>query len=151
MSLLRRVRPADPADAGALAAVLDRSTTSSPEVEAAVHAIVDDVRARGDAAVRELTERFDRRAPGPDGGYEIDRARWDALAGQVAPRVREALEHAAARIRAFHARQVEPDLLAEDGGVRLGLRVTPLARVGLYVPGGTARYPSSVLMTAIPA
>ncbi len=151
MSLLRRVRPAEPADAGALAAVLDRSTTSSPQVEAAVHAIVDDVRARGDAAVRELTERFDKRAPGPDGGYEIDQARWDALAGQVAPRVREALEHAAARIRAFHARQVEPDLLAEDGGVRLGLRVTPLARVGLYVPGGTARYPSSVLMTAIPA
>jgi histidinol dehydrogenase len=100
--------------------------------------------------VREYTERFDKRAPGVD-GYEIDRRRWDAMADGVAAPVREALERAAERIRAFHARQLEPDLDVTEGGVRLTLRVEPLRRVGLYVPGGTARYPSSVLMTAIPA
>jgi histidinol dehydrogenase len=78
-------------------------------------------------------------------------ARWDELAASVSPRVRTALELAAKRIRAFHERQREPDLDVTLEGVRLELRVTPLARVGLYVPGGTARYPSSVLMTAIPA
>ena len=69
----------------------------------------------------------------------------------MAAPVRHALELAAHRIRAFHERQVEPDLDLTLDGVRLELRITPLARVGLYVPGGTARYPSSVLMTAIPA
>jgi histidinol dehydrogenase len=69
----------------------------------------------------------------------------------VAPELRAALELAAQRIRAFHERQREPDIDVTLDGVRLELRVTPLARVGLYVPGGTARYPSSVLMTAIPA
>jgi histidinol dehydrogenase len=151
MPFLRSVRPADPKDAAALAALLDRSTTHAAEVEDAVRAIVSDVRTRGDGAVRELTERFDRRAPGANGSYEIERARWHALADQVDPRVRAALDHAAARIRAFHERQIEPDVELEDGGVRLVLRVEPLARVGIYVPGGTARYPSSVLMTAIPA
>ncbi|MCB9559612.1 MAG: histidinol dehydrogenase [Kofleriaceae bacterium] len=151
MPLLRTVRPDDPADAPALAALLDRSTTSADDVEHAVRAILADVRGRGDAAVREYTERFDQRAPGADGGYELPRERWHAIADTVAPRVRQALDHAAARIRAFHERQIEPDLEVDDGGVRLVLRVTPLARVGLYVPGGTARYPSSVLMTAIPA
>jgi histidinol dehydrogenase len=151
MALLRTVRPADPADAPALAALLDRTTTTTPDVEAAVRAIVADVRARGDDAVRELTARFDDRAPGPDGSFEIARDRWHALAETVDDRVRAALDHAARRIRAFHDRQVEPDVELVDGGVRLQLRARPLARVGLYVPGGTARYPSSVLMTAIPA
>ncbi len=78
----------------------------------------------------------------------MGRARVD---GRGAPTCAKALELAASRIRAFHALQTEPDLDVEHDGVRLQLRVTPLARVGLYVPGGTARYPSSVLMTAIPA
>ena len=144
MALLRVARPDDPK-------VFDRSTTHAHEVEEAVRRIVDDVRTRGDAAVRELTERFDRRSPGPGGSYEVPRARWHEVADGVAPRVRAALDRAAARIRSFHEHQVEADVEVEDGGVRLALRVEPLARVGIYVPGGTARYPSSVLMTAIPA
>jgi histidinol dehydrogenase len=112
-----------------------------------VAAILHHIRARGDEAVTEYTRRFDQREP----PYEVTRARWDELADKVQPRVREALQLAAARIRAFHEQQAEPDVDVTLDGVRLELRVTALARVGLYVPGGTARYPSSVLMTAIPA
>ncbi|MCE9574138.1 MAG: histidinol dehydrogenase [Deltaproteobacteria bacterium] len=145
--LLRLVRLDEPACKG----LLDRSTLTAAHVEDAVRDILAAVRARGDGAVREYTERFDRRAPGPDGSYEVPRDRWQAAADSVDPRVRQALDVAATRIRAFHERQHQPDLEIEEGGVRLALRSTPLARVGLYVPGGTALYPSSVLMTAIPA
>ena len=146
MSLLPVFEHDDPA----LAPRFDRSTTFAREVEDAVHAIIADVRARGDVAVAEYTQRFDRRAPGPDGGYQVAPAAWAARA-QVAPEVRHALEVAAERIRWFHAHQRQDELAVERDGIRLGLRVEALARVGLYVPGGTARYPSSVLMTAIPA
>ena len=136
--------------AAEVAALLDRSTRMAEGVDDAVAAILADVRARRDAAVAEYTRRFDHREPA-GGSYELPRARWDAQAARVAPEVRDALVFAAARIRAFHDRQREPDIDLALDGVRLELRVTPLARVGLYVPGGTARYPSSVLMTAIPA
>src|SRR3954465_14793884 len=132
------------------AALLDRSTRMAEGVDDAVAAILADVRARRDAAVAEYTRRFDKREP-VAGSYELSPARWDAAAAEVAPALRDALAFAAGRIRAFHDRQREPDLDLTLDGVRLELRVTPLARVGLYVPGGTARYPSSVLMTAIPA
>jgi histidinol dehydrogenase len=127
--------------------LLVRSTRFDAKLDSAVAGILDDVRRRGDDAVAEYTRRFDHREP----PYELDSARRVTLAARVSPDVRTALEFAAARIRAFHERQVEPDLEVTDGGVRLELRVSPLARAGLYVPGGTARYPSSVLMTAIPA
>jgi histidinol dehydrogenase len=146
--MLRVVRHDDPL----AERLLDRSTGAYDEaVDEPVRAILADVRARGDAAVAEHTTRFDGRAPGADGGYRLDAARWRELAAQTAPAVRDALARAAARIDAFHARQLEPDVDLDAGGVRLELRVRPLARVGIYVPGGTARYPSSVLMTAIPA
>jgi len=132
------------------AALLDRSTRMAEGVDEAVAAILADVRVRRDAAVADYTRRFDQREP-VAGSYEVARERWDAGASAVAPALRAALELAAQRIRAFHERQREPDVDVTLGGVRLELRVTPLARVGLYVPGGTARYPSSVLMTAIPA
>jgi histidinol dehydrogenase len=128
-------------------ALLERSTRFADGVDDAVAAILQAVRTRGDDAVAELSRKFDHREP----PYEITRARRDELAAQVAPVVREALELAASRIRAFHERQVEHDVDVTLDGVRLELRVAPLHRVGLYVPGGTARYPSSVLMTAIPA
>jgi histidinol dehydrogenase len=131
-------------EAGAL---LDRSTRFPDGVDDAVAAILHDVRTRGDDAVAEYTRRFDSREP----PYEVSRARWDELAGKVDAKVHDALELATSRIRAFHERQVEHDVDINLGGVRLELRVTPLRRAGLYVPGGTARYPSSVLMTAIPA
>ncbi len=133
-----------------VAALLDRTTRMAPGVDDAVAAILADVRARRDAAVADYTRRFDRREP-VAGSYELSRERWDARAAAVAPALGDALGLAADRIRAFHERQREPDIDVALDGVRLELRVTPLARVGLYVPGGTARYPSSVLMTAIPA
>lgn len=128
-------------------AMLARTTRFDDGVDDAVAKILADVRVRGDEAVAEYTRRFDKREP----PYEVGRARWDELAAQVAAPVRAALDLATHRIRAFHERQVEPDLELALDGVRLELRVTPLARAGLYVPGGTALYPSSVLMTAIPA
>jgi len=149
------LRPLEDGSAGARA-LLVRTTSFDPAVDDAVRALLVDVRTRGDAAVREATERFDRRSPRPladhpDGTYELSPAAWAAATEGVDPRVRAALDVAAHRIRAFHEHQVADDVRVESGGVRLELRSTPLARVGLYVPGGTARYPSSVLMTAIPA
>ena len=132
------------------APMLERSTRMAGAIDDQVAAILHDVRTRGDAAVTEYTRLFDKREP-HDGSYELSAARWDELAVGVAPKVRDALELAVARIRAFHAAQLDPEVDMTLDGVRLELRVTPLARVGLYVPGGTARYPSSVLMTAIPA
>lgn len=146
MALLPVFRPDDPA----LAPRFVRSTTFTRDVESSVRAIVDDVRRHGDAAVRRYTEQLDKRAPGPDGSYEIPRAVRRERAA-IADPVRRALEHAAERIRAFHELQHEHDVDVTRAGIRCQLRVAPLARVGLYVPGGTARYPSSVLMTAIPA
>jgi histidinol dehydrogenase len=144
--MFRQVR----ATSAEAAALLDRSTRMAEGVDDAVAAILADVRARRDDAVADYTRRFDQREP-TQGSYELSAERWDARAAAVPPALRDALALAAQRIRAFHERQHEPDLEVALGGVRLELRVTPLARVGLYVPGGTARYPSSVLMTAIPA
>lgn len=141
--LLRQMRVGSPE----AVALLDRSTRFPDGVDDAVAAILHHVRTRGDDAVAEYTRKFDQREP----PYEVTREKWDALAAEVQPRVREALQLAASRIRAFHEHQLEPDVDVTLDGVRLELRVTALARVGLYVPGGTARYPSSVLMTAIPA
>ena len=120
-------------------------------VDAQARAIVAQVRAGGDDAVRELTEKFDGRAPRPDGTYEIPRAEWARAASELPPDVAMALERAATRIRSFHSPQVEDGYTIDDAGRRLELRIDPLRRVGIYVPGGTARYPSSVLMNAIPA
>ncbi|HEX4421552.1 MAG TPA: histidinol dehydrogenase [Kofleriaceae bacterium] len=146
MGLLRQVQAGSP-EAEAL---LDRTTRMAGGIDDKVAAILADVRARRDAAVAEYTRQFDKREP-VGGSYELSRARWEARAAAVAPALRDALMLAAHRIRAFHEHQREPDVDVVLDGVRLELRVTPLARVGLYVPGGTARYPSSVLMTAIPA
>ena len=116
-------------------------------VEGAVRTIVDDVRARGDAAVLDACERFERRRPAPliksfDGAAALARLPSDA---------RAALELAAARIEAFHLHQRDAGFRYHDGGATLGTRVRPLRRAGVYAPGGKARYPSSVLMAAIPA
>jgi histidinol dehydrogenase len=144
--MLRQLR----ASSAETATLLARTTRMAEGVDDAVAAILAEVRTRRDPAVAEYTRRFDHREP-VDGSYELSQERWDARAAAVSPALRQALELAAERIRAFHERQREPDIDLVLGGVRLELRVAPLARVGLYVPGGTARYPSSVLMTAIPA
>ncbi|HEY1557593.1 MAG TPA: histidinol dehydrogenase [Kofleriaceae bacterium] len=127
--------------------LLARTTLFAGGVDDTVAEILADVRGRGDDGLADWTRKLERRDP----PYEVTRARRDALADEVAPRVRAALEVAATRIRTCHERQLEHEVDITLDGVRLELRVTPLQRVGVYVPGGTARYPSSVLMTAIPA
>jgi histidinol dehydrogenase len=148
--MLRIYHPANPDYSARLQALSQRSAEAAPEIAAAAQAVVAEVRRRGDAAVRELTERFEKRAVDK---LELPRAEWEALAGRVGADVKLALEHAAARVRAFHEREKAGIASFEiaDGGARVGSRVTPLGRVGLYVPGGTARYPSTVIMTAVPA
>jgi histidinol dehydrogenase len=118
------------------------------EVAEGVRAIVADVRKRGDVAVREYTARFDKRQLT---ALELERGEWEKQAAKVAPEVQRAIERAAARIVRFHEPQRVSGYVQEEAGARLELKVMPLERVGLYAPGGTARYPSSVLMTAVPA
>jgi histidinol dehydrogenase len=132
-------------------ALLGAKREDSPDVDEIVAGIIADVRARGDAAVIELTERFDRLALTP----ETMRFSRDEIAAQVAKVSaveRDALELAADRIRAYHVRQMPHDETWTDpDGATLGWRWTPVSAAGLYVPGGLASYPSSVLMNAVPA
>jgi histidinol dehydrogenase len=123
-----------------------------PGVEKAVAAIVADVRSRGDAAVLEYTKRFDRVAASRVADLAIDAAAMRDAYAAVPANVRDALDTAARRIRDFHERQQDAGFRVRDAdGTELGQRITPLDRVGIYVPGGKAAYPSSVLMSAIPA
>ncbi len=146
------VRRLDSRDAGFRARLAALAEFEAPDVEAAVRAIMEEVRARGDEAVVELTNRFDERSVADCAELEVPAPRAADALDSIDRGVREALEAAAARIRAFHERQVsESWSLAEDDGAVLGQRVVPLDRAGLYVPGGRAAYPSSVLMNAIPA
>ena len=120
-------------------------------MDAAVGGIIADVRARGDRAVIDWTARLDRLVLEP-GRFAISPEEIDAACAAVAPEDRRALEVAAGRIRDYHLRQRPEDARWTDGaGVGLGWRWTAVEAAGLYVPGGTASYPSSVLMNAIPA
>jgi len=133
------------------AALLNAKREDSPAVDDTVAAIIADVRARGDAAVLELTERFDRLSLTP-GTLAFTREEVDEECAKVTAGDRAALELAAARIRAYHARQLPEDAQwTDESGAILGWRWTPVSAAGLYVPGGLASYPSSVLMNAIPA
>ncbi|MDP2083663.1 MAG: histidinol dehydrogenase [Gemmobacter sp.] len=132
-------------------ALLSMKREDAPDVDATVAAIIADVRARGDDAVIDLTARFDRLALSPD-TLAFSEAEIDAACAAVAPEDRAALDLAAARIRAYHSRQIPPDDQWTDAtGATLGWRWGPVSAAGLYVPGGLASYPSSVLMNAIPA
>ncbi|MEP1535374.1 MAG: histidinol dehydrogenase [Paracoccaceae bacterium] len=131
--------------------LLSAKREDSPDVDETVAAIIHDVRTRGDAAVIELTERFDRIALTPD-TLMISAAEAAAAVAKVSPEERAALELAAERIRAYHERQMPQDESWTDAaGATLGWRWTPVSAAGLYVPGGLATYPSSLLMNAIPA
>jgi histidinol dehydrogenase len=147
----QRLDAAAPGFAAAFAALVDTKRDDAADVSATVANIIADVRARGDAAVAELTARFD----GVDlaaAGWEIGLAEMDSALAGLAPELRAALDLAASRIRAFHERQKPTGNDAVDAaGVRSGVRWTPVDAAGLYVPGGRAAYPSSVLMNAIPA
>jgi len=128
---------------------LSRRSAATPQaIENAARDIIATVRSGGDAAIRALTEKFEGRKLA---SLELDRAQWRAEAANVAVPVLAALERAAERIEAFHERERYPSFEMESAGARVGSRVTPLRRIGVYAPGGTARYPSTVLMAAIPA
>ena len=133
------------------AALLGMKREEAEDVDHAVAAIIADVRARGDAAVLELTARFDRLELTAD-RLAFSAAEIAAECAKVSAADRAALELAAERIRAYHARQMPQDARWVDAvGAELGWRWTPVSAAGLYVPGGLASYPSSVLMNAIPA
>jgi len=132
-------------------ALLSAKREESPDVDETVAAIIKDVRARGDAALIELTAKFDRLDLTPE-TLRFSDSEINELVAQVPAHEREALERAASRIRAYHARQMPADeSWTDDIGATLGWRWTPVSAAGLYVPGGLASYPSSVLMNAIPA
>ncbi|MES2258723.1 MAG: histidinol dehydrogenase [Pseudomonadota bacterium] len=140
-----------------LDALLAFEASTDDAIERAVTSILADVKARGDAAVLEYTNRFDRI---PDGGaaamsaFDISQQELQAALDSLPSKQRDALQIAAERIRVFHERQkqeLQGFSYTEADGTVLGQRITPLDRVGIYVPGGKAAYPSSVLMNAIPA
>lgn len=132
-------------------ALLNAKREDSPDVDAVVAGIIADVRARGDDAVLELTAKFDRLTMAA-ADMRLTDAQIDDYCAQVPDGERAALELAADRIRAYHARQMpQDDRWTDETGAELGWRWTPVSTAGLYVPGGLASYPSSVLMNAIPA
>ena len=132
-------------------AFLDTKREASADVEAAVRSIVNDVAARGDAAVNDYTRKFDR-VDLDRAGVKVTADEIDAAVVSCAGDARDALELARVRIETYHRRQVPKDDRFTDAlGVELGSRWTAIEAVGIYVPGGTAAYPSSVLMNAVPA
>jgi len=149
------VRVLSTRDAGfdaAFAQLVAIDTAADRRIDAAAAAIVDDVRSRGDAALLEYTNRFDRMTAASVAALEIPLADMRAALEALLVEDRAALEAAARRIQAFHEKQRgESWSVTEDDGTVLGQRVTPLDSVGVYVPGGLAAYPSSVLMNVIPA
>jgi histidinol dehydrogenase len=135
----------------ALDPLLPRRAGTDPETREAVRRILEDVLVRGDDAVREYTRRFDGVDLAP-AEWELDSGSWQGALARVEPGLRRALGRAVDRVRAYHEHQREPGFhLTEADGSVIGMKVTPLDRVGLYVPGGKASYPSSVIMNAIPA
>lgn len=128
-----------------------RGAGADAATHAAVERIIAAVRDEGDAALARFQREFDGVALSP-AEWEIPRTAWQTARGRLAATLSGALERAAARVRAFHERQREASQATlEEDGTSLGTRVSPLDSVGVYVPGGTAAYPSSVLMNAIPA
>jgi histidinol dehydrogenase len=152
------VRRLDTADAGfeaAFARVRHWSAKTDRAIEERVAAILEDVRTRGDAALLDCTRRYDGLDALSVEALRIDAAQCQAALAALPAAQRRALEDAATRVRAYHERQLEACgrgwSYVDADGTRLGQKVTPLDRVGLYVPGGKAAYPSSVLMNAVPA
>jgi len=135
--------------------VLHWSDETDQSIEQATAAILADVRTRGDAAVLEYTQRFDGIAATSVAALEIGQAELRAALDAIKPAQRAALEAAAQRVRSYHERQLDACgrswSYRDADGTLLGQKVTPLDRVGIYVPGGKAAYPSSVLMNALPA
>jgi histidinol dehydrogenase len=152
MAELKRLDASAPGFDAALARLTAFESKEDAMVEAAVAAIVADVRARGDAAVLEYTARFDRVRAASVAVLALSREELAAAYAALPVRERDALTAAATRIRAYHEHErAQPWSFVESDGTRLGQKITALGRVGLYVPGGKAAYPSTVLMNALPA
>ncbi|MDK8756353.1 histidinol dehydrogenase [Acinetobacter radioresistens] len=150
--LMRRLSTQDQNFKQAFADLLAFETVSDPELLKTVDQIIADVRQHGDAHVLKLTQKFDRHPAHQFSELELTQAQLKTAFENLEPQVRDALEMAADRIRAFHQAQKQDGWsYIDELGNTLGQKVTPLDRVGIYVPGGLASYPSSVLMNAIPA
>ncbi|MBL8516896.1 MAG: histidinol dehydrogenase [Betaproteobacteria bacterium] len=150
--MMRRLEQGSPTFSAELAALVALESALDPEVDAAVAKILAAVRAEGDTALIEYTRRFDRWTPTSISELEIPIERCQTSLADLPAKLRAALNVAADRIRRYHDRQkLESWQYTEPDGTVLGQQITPLDRVGLYVPGGKAAYPSSVLMNAIAA
>jgi histidinol dehydrogenase len=149
---LRRLATSEPGFAERLDALTRFEAAQDPRLSDTVRAILADVRSRGDAAVLEYTRRFDGSSAVSIAALEMGQAALRSALAATAPALQQALRQAHERIRAFHERQLQASWdYVEADGTRLGQRLSALERVGLYVPGGKAAYPSSVLMNAVPA
>jgi histidinol dehydrogenase len=153
--LLRRLDTSLPDFEAQYAELFARMAEEDAEIDARAADILADVRLRGDAAVLDYTHRFDHLDAPNMAALEISQAELKAALAHIPAEQRHALEQAAERVRDFHQRQMQQVgqswEYADADGTLLGQKVTPLDRVGIYVPGGKAAYPSSVLMNAIPA
>lgn len=152
MSVINRLSSSEQGFAEKLAQLLAFDEAQDSQIESAVSEILADVRQRGDAAVVEYSRKFDGVAAEDMTALEVSKEACEAALAALPVEQRDALNKAAARIRAYHERQKSQGwTYEEEDGTVLGVKVTPMDRVGLYVPGGKAAYPSSVLMNAIPA
>ena len=132
--------------------ILSRGSEFDPDVDRTVRRIIENVRSRGDEALLECTREYDRNHAKSASDLEIHSQELQNAANRIQPEVLEAIQFAANRVRRFHERQMETSwTYEEDDGSRYGQQLTPIEKVGVYVPGGRAAYPSSVLMTAVPA
>lgn len=152
MATIARLSTREPGFEVRLGRLLAFESTQDRAVDEAVAAILADVRERGDAAVLEYTRKFDRLEAASMAELEVPAAELEKAVAALPAARRQALTEAAARIRAYHERQpLASWQYTEADGTTLGQKVTPLDRVGVYVPGGKAAYPSTVLMNALPA
>jgi histidinol dehydrogenase len=149
---IARLSSSQPDFQSRLGKLLQFDAATDVSIETTVAAILADVKARGDAAVLEYTNKFDRTGAGSMAQLTLTKSRLEEALASLEPERRQALEAAAERVRRYHEKQLQASWsYTEEDGTLLGQQVTPLDRVGLYVPGGKAAYPSSVLMNAIPA
>src|SRR6185503_3256867 len=136
--MLRILLPEDADRAALIHRLEDRMGAIPVEIERSVRHVIDEVRARGDEAVRAFTLQWEKRELGD---LELSRTDWEREAQKTAPDVRAAIERARDRIARFHERQRQEGYVLTEPGIELELKISPLRQVALYVPGGTARYP----------
>jgi histidinol dehydrogenase len=152
MMTVRKLDSQSPSFEAELGALLAFESAQDPKVETAAREILDQVKSHGDTALIDYTSRFDRWTPVNAAALEVDAKVTRQALDKLPAKVRSALETAAARIRAYHEHQLQPSwTFTEADGTILGQQITALDRAGLYVPGGKAAYPSSVLMNAMAA